>query len=263
MSMSSLPVLLQDGSRFDWRGAEYHPEVRLMPLRATVYHTLRQAPTLERLVREGLAQWATELRCPKTLFASVEISTRSPTTTQTVRWEPEDVDEDLFLIPGLLALKDFDLNPRSEELTPVWEGVRLRVKAGWWLAQGLSYRTRTLGQSLLKFKRDKALADGRMRIQRDESADDLAFHVHLAKDIWQERRQRHVQVAALIGAMGRMVGAFQHPDEDPAVVGQVRRCLQDNDVPDWSDPDRFDPALAATVIEQFHPPPTRDSDDTQ
>lgn len=262
MNTSSLPVLLQDGSRFDWRGAEYNPEVRLMPPKATVVHTLRQAPTLERLVREGLAQWATELRCPKTLFASVELSTGSPTTTQTVRWEPEDVDEDLFLIPGLLALKDFDLRPGSDELTPVWEGVRLRVKAGWWLAQGLSYRTRTLGQSLLKFRRNEDLADGQMSIQRDESADDLAFHVHMAKDIWPERRQRHVQVAALIGAMGRMVGAFQDPKEDPTVVGQVRRRLQDNGVPDWLDPDRYDPALAATVIEQFHPTPARDSDGT-
>ena len=256
-------MLFQDRSRFDWRVAEYNPEVRLLPTRATVSHVLRNAPTLERLMREGKVQWATELRCPKTLFATVDISAGSPPTRQSVTWERDSVDGDLFLIPGLLALKDFDLNPGPAELTPVWANVRLRVRAGWWLAQGLAFRTRTLGQSLLKFKQDKSLPDGQMRIQRDESSDDLGFHVHLARDIWPDRRHRHVQVAALIGAMGRMLGAFENPDEDPPVVNQVRRCLRENSVPDWSDPDRFDPARAATAIEEFRPTPGREADNPQ
>ncbi len=263
MNTLSLPVLLQDRSRLDWRVAKYDPEVRLLPTRATVFHILRAAPTLERLVREGLAQWATELRCPKTLFARVEPSAGSPPTTQSVEWKREHVDGDLFLIPGLVALEDFDLSPGPEELTSVWENLRLRIRAGWWLAQGLAFRTRTLGQSLLKLKLEERLPNGQMRIERDESADDLRFHVHMARDIWPERRHRHIQVAALIGAMGRMVGAFESPDEDPPVVGQVRTRLRESGVSDWSDPDRFDPARAATVIEEFRPTPTAASGNTR
>ena len=243
-----LPLLTEDGSRLDWRDAEYRAEVEIRPFSATITHQLQQAPTLTGLVAAGLARWATELRCPKTLYSSVEEAAQA---RQVVSWKPEDVDGDLYVIPGLVALSAFDLRPGNAELGPIWADQRLRVSKGSWLARGFSRRTRSLGQSLLKFHRDEGLEAGRMWIQPAQEDDDLFFYVHLADDIWPERYNRHLQVSALIGAMGHMVPAFEDPDDEPRIVQEIRGRLEGQGIPTWTDRDRYDPASAATVLEPF------------
>ena len=254
MDSAPLPLLLEDGSRFDWCRAEYAPAVRVEPTRALVEHRLRGAPTLERLVADGRAQWATELRCPKTLYSRVDLAHDEE---QEVAWAADNVDGEMFVIPGLLATKDFRLRPERQELSSIWRESPLDVRKGWWLARGTARRTRTLGQSLLRFHVDGELDKGRMRIDRDESDEDLSFHVHLAADIWPERGKRHVQVAALIGAFGQLGAAFGDLDGDePHIVREIRRRLEDKRITLWTEPE-YDPAQAATAIEPFHP--TQDS----
>ena len=248
-----LPVLLEDRSRFDWRVADYEPEVQIEPTRATVIHRLRRAPTLERLVADGSATWATEVRCPKTLLSRVE---PSPETRQVVTWTADSVDGDMYVIPGLLAVDDFNLAPEANELTPIWRDAPLDVGKGWWLARGSIRRTKTLGQSLLRFHLDETLDDGEMRIRRDQNDEDLHFHVHLADNIWQERTRRHMQIAALIGALGQLGTVFGEDDDEPRVAQEIRRRLEDKGVATWSDGESFDPARAATAIEPFFPTET-------
>ena len=60
-----------------------------------------------------------------------------------------------------------------------------------------------------------------MQIRRDQSAEELQFHVSIAKDIWPERTNRHVQIAALIGALTDAC-AFNDPDDEPAVAQEIR-----------------------------------------
>ena len=249
---SPLPVLLEDRSRFDWRVANYEPEVRVEPTRATVIHRLRDAPTLERLVAEGSARWATELRCPKTLLSRVE---QTSETHQVVTWTADSVDGDMYVIPGLLAVSDFHLAPEAGELTPIWQDAPLDVGKGWWMARGSVRRTKTLGQSLLKFHRDEKLDDGQMRIRRNQNEEDLHFHVHLAGDIWQERTRRHVQIAALIGAFGQLGVTSGEEDDEPRVAREIRQRLEEKGVATWRDGD-FDPAGAATAIEPLYPTET-------
>lgn len=245
-----LPVLLEDGSRFDWCVATYEPGVQVEPTRATVIHRLRDAPTLERLVVEGSAAWATELRCPKTLLSRVE---QSSDTRQVVRWTADSVDGDMYVIPGLLAVSDFHLAPSAGELTPIWRDAPLHIVKGWWLVRGSVRRTKTLGQSLLKFHLDEKLGDGQMRIRRNQSDEDLHFHVHLADNIWQERTRRHVQMAALIGAFGQLGTALGEENDEPRVVQEIRRRLEEKSIATWRDGESFDPAAAATAIEPFLP----------
>ena len=249
MSSLSLPVLLEDRSRHDWRNASYDPEVRVAPTRATIRHKLRGAQTLRRLVDDGKARWATELRCPKTLYCIVH---EAAAPVHTVEWARDDVDGDMFVIPGLVAAADFDLKPELEELALIWPRSPLKVARGWWLARGVARRTRTLGQSLLKFHVDEKLPDGQMSVRRDESDGDLRFQVSLADNVWAERTNRHVQLAALIGALGQMKDAFPDPDDEPLVAQELRRRLEDAGVAAW-DGDDYDPARAATVIEPFKP----------
>ena len=246
----SLPVLLEDRSRFDWCRAEYEPDIRVAPTHATVEHRLRAASTLQRLVDDGKAKWATELRCPKTLYCRVEEASGA---NQVVKWARDDVDGDMFVIPGLVAATALVLQPGRDELSPIWLDTSFEVDKGWWLARGVARRTRTLGQSLLVFNEEEELPAGQMQIRRDQSAEELRFHVSIAKDIWPERTNRHVQIAALIGAFGQMRGAFNDPDDEPAVAQEIRRRLEGAGIPAWDDPDGYDPARAATVIEPFRP----------
>ena len=249
MTSTPLPMLLEDRSRLDWRHAEYEPSVRVEPTRALVEHRLHDAPTLERLVTNGDAKWATELRCPKTLYSRVALAEDEE---QEIAWAADEVDGDMFVIPGLLAMTDFRLRPEQQELSSIWSSSRLDVRTGWWLARGTARRTRTLGQSLLKFHVDEKLDKGRMRIARDESDEDLCFHVYLAADIWPERERRHVQMAALIGAFGQLRDAFDSDIREPPVVREIRRRLEGKRIPLWTEFE-YDPALAATAIEPFHP----------
>ena len=251
MTPISLPILLEDQSRFDWRWATYEPEVRVAPTRATVVHRLNEAPTLTRLVDTGAARWATELRCPKTLYCRVMEASNA---VQVVEWDRPDVDGDVFVIPGLVAAADFVMRPGTDELTSIWARSSFKVPKGWWIARGVARRTRTLGQSLLKFHEDDNVGPGQMRIRRDQSAEELRFHVGLAKDIWMERTNRNLQIAALISALGQMAIAFPEPDDEPPVAREIRRRLEDAKIPVWDDHDNYDPARAATVIEPFHGP---------
>ncbi len=260
MNPISLPVLLEDGSRFDWCRARYNPEIRVAPTHAAVMHRLQGAPTLLRLLETGAVKWATELRCPKTLYCRVSESFASD---QTVKWTRDDVDGDMFVIPGLVAIRDLVLRPERNELSLIWSNREYRVRRGWWLVRGTARRTRTLGQSLLRFREDDKLPVGQMHIRRDQSTEELRFHVGLARDIWAERTNRHVQVAALIGALGQMGTAFPEGDDEPPVAREIRHRLEGAGVPAWDDPDSYDPARAATAIEQFVPSEVEGSTETR
>ena len=244
----SLPVLAEDGTVGDWREAEYDADVEIKSLLVTVRHRLQRAPTLERLVAADKARWATELRCPKTLYSRIEETTAAH---QVVSWKPEDVDGELYVIPGLVAVQAFDLRPGGADLGPIWRDQPLRVSKGWWLVRGFVRRTQSLGQSLLKFRLNDSLDKGRMRVERVQEDDDLFFYVQLAEDIWPERRNRHLHVSALIGAMGQMPLAFDDPDDEPRIVQEIRGRLEKREIPTWTDRDEYDPALAATVLEPF------------
>lgn len=242
------PVLVEDRSRIDWQIAEYVPHVQVYATYAVITHKVRHAPTIQSLVADGRARWATELRVPKTLHSRVVLAGES---TQRLEWSLDDAHGDLFVIPGLLAVREIDLRPEPDELIPLWRDTRCRVGRGWWLARGLARRGKSLGQSLLTFMPDDKLANGRMRVLRAPSDDELRFHVRLAKDIWPRRGTRDVQIAALIGAMGQMIGAYPDPESEPAMVRELRGRLEAEGVAAWTEPDDYDPALAATVIEPF------------
>ena len=99
-----------------------------------------------------MAKWATELRCPKTLYCRVEEASGA---NQVVKWARDDVDGDMFVIPGLVAATALVLEPGRDELSPVWLDTSFEVDKGWWLARGVARRTRTLGQSPPRVQRGR------------------------------------------------------------------------------------------------------------
>ena len=250
MTPHSLPLVLEDGSRIDWPDAKYKPKVTVAADRATIVHALAGAPSLEHAIDSGLAKWAAEIRCPKTLLSRIELS---PEPKHTLRWQSDLLDGDAWIIPGLLAVQELQLE--SEELGPFWRGESLLVPPGWWLARGTKRKVHTLAQSLIRFAKEETLEKGRMQIEYEGGSGQPRFVARLAPDIWADiQSSRTLQVAALIGVCGHFPRVFgQDPDEELAVAREIRERLEDADVPVWTDMENYDPALAATVIEQFEP----------
>lgn len=256
MTHASLPLLLEDGSRLDWPDGSYEPKVRVTRDQATIQHAIAGVPSLERAVNEGFAKWAAEVRCPKTLLSRVEVSAEPQ---HTVTWRQDELDGDSWIVPGLLAVREFGL--LAQELDPFWKDVTLRVPPGWWLARGTKRKVNTLAQSLLRFVKDEKLDDGRMHVQPEAGSGQLRFVAHIAPDIWLETQtSRTLQVAALIGACGHLPTIFGNGgEEEHAVAQEIRDLLEMTNVPVWTE-EGYDPALAATVIERFYRTPDSGGD---
>ena len=246
MTDAALPVLTEDDSRLDWPDAAYRPEVRIGGGAARIAHRLEGAPTLERLIADGAARWAVELRCPRTLLARVETSDDAG---HEAAWSAAEAHGAVFVIPGVVAVRPLRLE--APELGALWRGERLDVPAGWWLARGVTRRDSTLRESLLSFEPDADLPPGAMAVDPRPDEGRPRFVVRLASDAWTARHDRSLQVAGLIGVCARFPREFAAGDEDEhAIVREIRDRLEEAGVPAWDD-DRWDPARAATAIERF------------
>ena len=262
MSDASYPVLYEDGSSLDWRDASYGANVNLTEQSATAEHALSGASALEALVNKGDAKWALELRSPKTLFSKLALSA---TTTCTIDWDPRDVDGDLYLMPGLIAVKATHLNTAG--LIDLWGSDEIGVPAGAWLVRADARRAKSDASSLLTFHVDVSMEDGAMRVEPDTGGGQVHFNVWVSAATREQcRHDRNLQVAALIGAFGR-IAQIADPDpesegiEDPLLT-RIRERLETHGVPVWDDPVQFDPVLAATTLEPLQiEPATNDEDE--
>lgn len=253
MIPTRLPVLTEDASRLDWTLARYAVKVDVKAGRAFVKHQLHDAPEFDRLLSEGAAEWVTELRCPRTLLSRLE---RSRESEQVITLDAEDVVGDAFLVPGFVAVRDFELQVSG--LDPlVWPpDTSVWVPAGWWLVRGDPQTTTPLTASFVRFRRDPdgRLAPGQMAVEEDTDGGKPFFRVTLARDLYDNRRtDRDIQIAGLIGACGMLPRSSLGTDGENAthpVAMQLRARLEDVGVQDWTS-DYFDPARAATVLEAF------------
>lgn len=250
-----LPVLHHDGSRLDWLTAQYKATVALKQQLSTVVHELTDGPEIEALLKDGSAAYATEVRCPRTMLSRIE---HSASHNQVIEFKDTERNDDLFLIPGIIAKSDATLP--TDGLHPLVHGGRpeVRIPAGWWLARGGEYRFTPLLVNLLKFVKDKdgKLGPGTMSVEESDLSGNPYFRVTLAAELYDHRREdRDVQIAALIAAFGhlpRSSMAKDEPNDDCPLAEALRSRFESANppVPDWDDPD-FDPARAATSIENF------------
>lgn len=249
-----IPVLHQDGSRLDWKSAQYRVDVEANDAGAVVMHELSEAPELLALIEARNAAYAVEIRCPRTLFARTWVSCKPRLD---VNWRDTEVDGQIYLFPGVLALKETAL-PTSG-LIELWdegrvEG-RIHVPSGAWLARGDAFATRNLAASLIEFRKEDSLEEGRMRVDEVTGGSDARFLVMLSPKAYERVLQgdRDVQVAGLIAAFAKLPASPRFDeDADSPVARMLRGQLEDAAVPTW-DTDEWDPAWAATTIEPFYP----------
>ena len=160
--------------------------------------------------------------------------------------------------PGLIAVEHINLS--GEGLSAVWDPP-ISVPRGCWLARGDVTRAKSLAASLLTFYPKSDLSAGEMEVRPVTHSGDLHFNVYVSEQLYPQCKvRRDLQIAALIAALGRI--PHLDPANDPEVdddssqfsaLTSIRERLIEQNVPVWGDGqnDHFDPARAATAIEQF------------
>ncbi|MCY4518850.1 MAG: hypothetical protein OXB99_16585 [Acidimicrobiaceae bacterium] len=259
-SAEPLPVLVHDGSRLDWVAARYSATVALQRQASAVIHELHDAPEIETLLSNGDAAYATEIRCPRTMLSRVE---HAEGTSQVVKLHETERNDNLYLIPGIVAVRDTSIS--ASGLHPLVRGERAAVDipAGWWLARGGEYQFEPLLVSLLRFVKDgdDRLKPGTMSVEEAELSGNPYFKVTLAAELYDHRREhRDIQIAALIAAFGQLprstMARAKDEDGDDGVNADcplaqaLRARLEDAALSDW-DSEFYDPARAATSMESF------------
>ncbi len=265
-----LPVLTEDGVSLDWQDAQYDVDLMRRGHQAeiVVEHRIPKAHSLQEAIAAERAQFAAELRSPRSLYAR---EYQSSEFKQVIAWEPSDVRPDTtFLLAGVVAQDDVDLDaaelhplirpePTSDELAdddladqhlpPV------RIPQGWWAAKAITRRLNPLLNSLVTFAVDEQLDPGQMEIA-EQPGDAPHFRVNLARELYEAVRvpsERNLRVAALIGVFARLPKSslaadgehFEHP-----ITKELMNRLEVRGIPDWLDAD-YDAACAATALEKF------------
>lgn len=250
-----IPLIDEVGSRMDWPRAVYRTEIQIGTGSATVTNILDGADELKSLVSDGAAKWAVEFRCPRSLTGWTHTS---PNPVFRVSWEPASVVSRVFLRPGLVTVGEVTLPPSGLH-GDIWTGP-VQIPAGSWLAQGRMYASESLSSSLLRWIRDEQLPAGQMRVMPDLGSGEIVFVVRLASDLFNRLQQsRDVQVAALIAACSHLPRLWSDAENDDGLYGLLRERFRQEGM-EWedSDPGTFDPARAATILEQFEAPPEED-----
>ena len=239
----------------DWAEARYAVTVTLRTGGAVIEHHLEDASDLQRLIDDGAAEWVTELRCPRTLLSRQQNST---STRQQVTWNQDEIAGDIYLMPGLVAVRDARVVRPTSLDSVVWsDTAELAFPTGWWLAKGEVRSVTPLLVSLVRFVRDAdgRLGAGQMSVEEASDGPSPYFRVILAAELYDKRRRaRDVQIAGLVAAFGllrRSTMGEGGANADSQIANRLRAELEHRNVPDWHD-EHFDPARAATALEAFH-----------
>lgn len=246
--LQALPMVTEDGMRMDWVGVEYRPDIRVSDNSAVVINNLSNGEELERLVADGLAKWVLEIKCPKTLYASIHESDQREIV---VSWDPSQVDDEVFLRPGMVAVQNLRV-PGAALLPSIWNPVFVDIPSGWWLVQGNTRTSKPLTASLLTFRPDDSLDKGCMNVLEDRNRGSLRFIVGLSRDLFESRhRDRNIHIAGLISALAILGIRPPSEDDEDTVLAALRARLEGFGVSTWEDAEGYDPALAATILEPF------------
>ena len=260
MAQERTPILRADGGSLDWSDATYAVDVKIRGRQAIATHTLRDAPELEALVADGSARWTLEIRCPRTLLAKTVYDSEP---TMVAHWAANDVQGELFVTAGLVAVRPLNLS--VDGLNALWGSEPIQVPAGRWLARGTILRNNSVAASLLTFDPRESLSGGQMMVEPNMNSGDLRFQVWLSPEHFAARQQerREVQIAALIAAMGRIPHLDSGDAESYPILAYIRERLEDQGVPIWGDEanSEYDPARAATAIEEFALPAPAEDDE--
>ena len=247
------PVLHENADLLGWISGSYTVDMTITGESIRVDHALADCPAIEVQLNQGNVVYAVELRCPRTMLSQIEEDSDS---RQKLHLTSEVGENELFLLPGLIAKADIELSTAGMHPLVAHGQEIISVPQGWWLAKGTESSFKPLVQELLAFSLREALPDGTLSVREDTSGESPRFVAHVAADLWDNRRrERDLWNTALIGAFGRMPRStlsmeYGGENAESRIARMLRARLEEENVVDWDHED-FDPARAATCIERI------------
>ena len=249
------PVLHESADLLGWISASYTVNMTITGKTIRIDHALANCAAIQNLLDQGDGVYATELRCPRTMLSRIEESVDS---RQRIDLTNEVGEDELFLLPGVIATADVDL-PAAGMHPLVADGQEIvSVPQGWWLAKGTESSFKPLVQELLAFNLGEKLPAGTLSVVEDSDGESPSFAAYVARDLWENRRDdRDLWNTALVGAFAKlamptstMSAAHGGEHAESRIARQLRARLEEEGLVDWDDPD-FDPARAATCVEKI------------
>ena len=253
MVMNQAPTLDQTGSEinWDWEHAEYAAEAhRVEPRKYRVQHTLENAEPLAALIESGQAEWAVEVRCPKTVYSHTFRSRGVGETLVEIQGGQTIGPVDLW--PGVVAVQDCMLH--TDGLTSIWRTQRkIPVSKGWWLARHIPLSVNEALGSIIAFRLDKDIEKGSLSIVADTGSGDFRFIIKLHPD----QRVRIDDPAFKVTAFAAALAMLPYQEDMEIVNDRVPGSrmgtdllgkLANADVPLWGEFHDWDPMRAATAL---------------
>ena len=250
--LAAAPVLDATGDEpsLDWPNAEYSVSVAGAGGQWRIQHHISGAAGITTLIEAGLAMFAAEARCPRTLFSELALSQQS---TMELNFDESMTRQPVFVVPGVVAVDDCDLS--TAEAAVIWRrtGSTVPVKRGMWLVRGRAVKE-DLASSLLLIEIVGGLKDHEMSIGPYEDQDG---NTRLRIRIPAVQEQRLGQEAFIAQAWQTALAylpsceAFDlESDAETSNFFAVELEAKLSGMPLWNKEDRagWDPVLAATRL---------------
>ena len=260
------PLLTEEvSSRADYESADYAPVVTFADSTISVAHqTLGHTP-IEGLVASGKALYVTDIRVPRILFCATHKSVPALQTLALPCNGTIPSSWPAYVLPGVVAADDCTIP--ATYLNPHVRGNAhsVVVPKGRWIAKGEIRSVMSHIAALLAFEKKSDLNAGEMNVYQRQDEDNPTFVVQLAEDTFSRIAwSRDVWIAGLVGVCTKLpYSTFREGDVhwDHEIALYLRTKLEKANLADWSDPENWNPARVATLLEPFRPAEKDDSDD--
>jgi hypothetical protein len=250
-----------DEHSLDWPDAEYSASVAGDGGQWQVRHELVGAPGIIDLIGAGLANYAAEVRCPRTLFSHLACS-QGPVTD--LQYPETMVRAPVFVVPGVVAVKDCSVATAGAAVVWRYADSEIPVRRGAWLVRGRAVKE-DVACSLLRFRTVDELDDHEMHICPDPDQDGNTRLMISIPPVQEPRLRDPAFVAqawqAALAYLPSCAEFSLDPEADTsnAFVAELEAKL--SGMPLWDDEARWDPLRAATQLLGM-PTPAQDGDDT-
>ena len=126
-------------------------------------HRITDAPLIERLLRDGVAEYACIVSSPKSFYRRTH---RSKAPSQTVRWDRTQMGEPPLFTPLVYCQhsRDIKLAAERDGVHEIWDGITVQLREGSRLAVGHVFDLRSSFTRMLRIRLSEELGS-RIRVE--------------------------------------------------------------------------------------------------
>ena len=249
---------------YDWPDVRYSTKAERKGSLWKIHHQLQGAPGILQLLDSGMASYAVEVRCNKTMTVNTfpKLDEISPDPITTVAISDDCVFQRYWLIPGVVATAHCQLDTTDS----LWESEGpLQVHSGRWLVRGAPYEAHGKGFGFLVFLPNPDIEpETRLTINPENRGEDIQFVIMGRPNILEHLKRADptawLYCWATIFAMFPQVPEFNISYEDgtpkipdSAIATKLALKLKEAGLELWMDdshevPREWNPLAAASVM---------------